>query len=434
MVERLPFTFTAYRLATTVATPFARYLLARRLRRGKEHPQRIPERRGEAGAARPRGPLVWVHGASVGELIAALPVVERLCTRGLAVLVTTGTVTSAEVAARRLPVGALHQFVPLDAPSYVARFLDHWRPDLGLFVESDLWPNLIVSCAARHIPLILINGRLSERSYEQWRRAPATIEALLSRFDLCLVRSPEDAQRFGALGAPRIGVTGNLKLDVPALPVDPVRFAELRRALASRPLIVAASTHAGEETLLIEAHRHLRLDFPRLITVIAPRHPERGAEIAMMAKIAGVEARRRSQGVLPHAATEIYVSDTLGELGLLYRLAPVVFMGGSLIPHGGQNPIEPIKLGAAVLHGQHVKNFADIYAALDNAGGAQPVADGADLARRLALLLSDQEARAKLAAAGERTVQILAGAVERTMAALEPYLAQIRIGSRHDDA
>ncbi|NVO17126.1 MAG: 3-deoxy-D-manno-octulosonic acid transferase [Rhodoplanes sp.] len=434
MVERLPFTFAAYRFATTVATPFARYLLAHRLKRGKEHPERIAERRGEAGAARPRGPLVWVHGASVGELIAALPVVERLCARGLAVLVTTGTVTSSEVAARRLPAGALHQFVPLDAPSYVARFLDHWRPDLGLFVESDLWPNLIVGCATRHIPLILINGRLSERSYEKWRRAPATIEALLSRFDLCLVRSPEDAQRFGALGAPRIGVTGNLKLDVPALPVDPARFAELRRALGSRPLVVAASTHAGEEMVLIEAHRRLRIDFPRLITVIAPRHPDRGDEIAMMAKISGLEARRRSQGVLPNAATEIYVSDTLGELGLLYRLAPVVFMGGSLIPHGGQNPIEPIKLGAAVLHGPHVKNFADIYAALDHAGGAQPVADGDDLARRLALLLADQEARARLAAAGERTVQILAGAVERTMAALEPYLAQIRIGSRPGDA
>ncbi|RAI38932.1 3-deoxy-D-manno-octulosonic acid transferase [Rhodoplanes roseus] len=430
MAERLPLTFTAYRLATRAATPFARWLLSRRLKRGKEHPERLSERRGEAGAVRPPGPLVWVHGASVGELIAALPLVERLRARGTGVLVTTGTVTSAEVAARRLPAGAIHQFVPLDAPRYVARFLDHWQPDLGLFVESDLWPNLIVASAARHVPLILVNGRLSERSFEKWRRAPATIEALLSRFDLCLVRSAEDAQRFGALGAPRIGVTGNLKLDVPALPVDPARFAELRGALAGRPLIVAASTHAGEELALIETHRKLRLTFPRLLTVIAPRHPERGAEIAALAKASGLDPTRRSEGVLPNATTEIYVSDTLGELGLLYRLAPVVFMGGSLIPHGGQNPIEPIKLGAGVLHGPHVKNFSDLYQALDTAGGAQAVADGAELTRRLSALLADQEARTRLAAAGERTVQILAGAVERTMAALEPYLVQLRMEGR----
>ncbi|MBK5960354.1 3-deoxy-D-manno-octulosonic acid transferase [Rhodoplanes elegans] len=434
MVERLPFTFTAYRLATRAATPFARYLLGRRLKRGKEHPQRLPERRGEAGQARPRGPLVWVHGASVGELIAALPLIERLAGQGIAVLVTSGTVTSAEVAARRLPRGAIHQFVPLDAPAYVARFLDHWQPDLGLFVESDLWPNLIVGCGDRNIPLILINGRLSERSFAKWQRAPATIEALLSRFDLCLVRSAEDAQRFGALGAPRLGVTGNLKLDGPALPVDPARLAELERALAGRPLVVAASTHAGEEVALIEAHRRLRLEFPRLLTVIAPRHPERGAEIAALARAGGLEAARRSQSVLPNAATEIYVADTLGELGLLYRLGRVVFMGGSLIPHGGQNPIEPIKLGAGVLHGPHVKNFLDLYQALDSAEGAIAVADGADLARRLAGLLGNPGAQARLAAAGEHTVNTLAGAVERTMAALEPYLAQIRLRSRPEEA
>ncbi|CAL8976902.1 3-deoxy-D-manno-octulosonic acid transferase [Rhodoplanes serenus] len=434
MVERLPFTFTAYRLATRAATPFARYLLGRRLRRGKEHPTRLPERRGEPGVPRPDGPLVWVHGASVGEFVAALPVVERLRARGVAVLVTTGTVTSAELAARRLPEGAIHQFVPLDAPAYVGRFLDHWRPDLGLFVESDLWPNLILAAAERRVPLILVNGRLSERSYEKWQRAPATIETLLSRFDLCLVRSPEDAQRFGALGAPRLGVTGNLKLDVPALPVDPARFAELRGALAGRPLVAAASTHGGEEAALLAVHRKLRLEFPRLLTVIAPRHPERGAEIAAMAATAGLEAARRSQGALPNAATEIYVADTLGELGLLYRVAPVVFMGGSLIPHGGQNPIEPVKLGAAVLHGPHVKNFADIYAALDGAGGAKAVADAEDLAAALTVLLADGEARATLAAAGERTVQILAGAVDRTMAALEPYLVQIRLEGRTGDA
>ncbi|EJW11182.1 3-deoxy-D-manno-octulosonic-acid transferase [Rhodovulum sp. PH10] len=431
LVERLPFTFAAYRLATRTVTPLAPLLLSHRLRRGKEDPVRLSERRGIAGKPRGEGPLVWIHGASVGELIAALPLVESLTGRGLAVLVTSGTVTSAKVAAERLPEGAIHQFVPLDAPHYVRRFLDHWRPDLGLFVESDLWPNLIVSSAARKIPLILVNGRLSERSFAKWQKAPSSIEALLSRFDLCLVRSTEDSERFGALGAPRLGVTGNLKLDGPPLPFDAGKLAVLRRALSGRPVVVAASTHPGEEVAVLEAHRQLRADFPRLLTVLVPRHPERGEEIAALAAAARLEVARRSQNALPNAATEIYLADTLGELGVIFRAAPLVFMGGSLVPHGGQNPIEPIKLGAAVLHGPHVHNFADIYADLDHAGGALPVADTEGLVAALRTLLGEDAARVRLARAGTRVVQNLAGAVERTLSALEPYLAQIHLrGSR----
>jgi 3-deoxy-D-manno-octulosonic-acid transferase len=363
----------------------------------------------------------------VGEFVAALPIIERLSARDFAVLVTSGTVTSAELAQRRLPEGAFHQFVPLDSPFFVARFLDHWRPDLALFIESDLWPNLILGTAERRIPLILLNGRLSKRSFDRWRRLPATIEALLARFDLCLVRSPEDAARFGALGAPRISTTGNLKLDAPPLSADPTMLASLKTALAGRPIVAAASTHPDEEGAIVEAHRRLRVDFPRLLTIIVPRHPDRGAEVAGIAAACGLAAAQRSHGALPNAATEIYVCDTLGELGLVYRLASVVFMGGSLVPHGGQNPIEPIKLGAAVLHGPHVANFADLYQALDEAAGNGAVADPDALAERLAGLLSNAPARSRLAAAGRRTIEALAGAVDRSMAAIEPYLMQIRL-------
>ena len=434
MAERLPFTFLAYRVLTAALTPLSGLLLARRLKRGKEHPERLAERRGIASLPRPAEPLVWVHGASVGELVAALPIVERLRARDFAVLVTSGTVTSAERASQQLPAGAFHQFIPLDSPFFVARFLDYWRPELALFVESDLWPNLILGAAERRIPLILLNGRLSKRSFERWRRAPATIEALLARFDLCLVRSAEDATRFGALGAPRISTTGNLKLDVPPLSADPNTLASLKMAVAGRPVVVAASTHPDEESAVVEAHRRLRLEFPRLLTIIAPRHPERGAEVAGIATGCGLNAAQRSHGTLPNAATEIYVCDTLGELGLIYRLASVVFMGGSLVPHGGQNPIEPIKLGAAVVHGPHVANFADLYRALDQAARADPVTDPDTLTARLAELLTDAPARARLAAAGRRTVDALAGAVDRSMAAIEPYLVQIRLATWTQDA
>lgn len=430
MSGRLPLSLTAYRLLTRSATPLANRLLAYRLSRGKEHPARIAERRGETQVARPAGSLVWVHGASVGEITAAIPLIERIKARGLGVLATSGTVTSAGIARQRLPHGAIHQFTPLDTPSFVSRFLDHWKPDLALFVESDLWPNMIMSAAARGIPLILINGRLSERSFKRWRRMPGTIEALLQRFDLCLVRSPSDAKHFSELGAPRISVVGNLKLDVPQLPVDEGRLKQLAAAIAGRTVFAAASTHPGEELAMMEVHRRLKPAHPDLVTVIAPRHPERGAEVAAIAEAAGLGTVLRSAGKLPNKTTDVYVFDTVGELGIVYRLAPVVFMGGSLVSHGGQNPIEAIKLGAAILHGPFISNFAEIYAALDGAKGADLVGDADRVATRAGAWLGDNEERRRVVAAGQRTVESLGGALERTLTALDPYLLQLRLENR----
>ncbi len=432
LAERLPLTLRAYALLTTAAAPLVPYFLERRLRRGKEHPQRMAERRGEAAAKRPAGTLVWVHGASVGELAAAIPLIERLRADRLNILVTTGTVTLAAFASTRLPHGVIHQFVPLDAPGFVAKFLDHWRPDLALFVESDLWPNMIMAAAGRGVPLIVINGRMSARSFERWRYMPDTIEALLKRLDLCLVRTQVDAERFAALGAPRITTTGNLKLDVPLLPVDTDKLAKLTAAVAGRPLIAAASTHLGEETAVIDTQRRLKSTFRGLLTILVPRHPERGQGIASAIAAAGLTSALRSRGQLPHAGTDIYIADTLGELGLVYRVAPIVFMGGSLIPHGGQNPIEPAKFGAAILHGPHVANFADIYAALDRAKGAELVPDGDRLPVRVGALLKDDAERRRVSTAAKATVDLLGGALERTLTALEPYLMQLRL--EHSDA
>jgi 3-deoxy-D-manno-octulosonic-acid transferase len=429
-----PLPLHAYRLLTAALAPLAPALISHRLKRGKEHPARLSERYGRSQLSRPAGPLAWIHCASVGELLTVIPLMARIREKGFGVLCTSGTVTSAKVAELRLPKGGIHQFATLDAPQFVNRFFDHWRPDLAIFVESDLWPNLIATSARRGIPLILVNGRLSERSFRRWRWAPHTAARLLRCFDLCLAQSAADAERYRDLGAPRVATTGNLKLDVPDAPADPGRLAELAAALRQRTVIAGASTHSGEETVLMDAHRRLRNSFPGLLTIIAPRHPERGRDILEIARANDLRASLRSRGELPGDDTDIYIADTVGELGLVYRVAPIVFVGGSLATHGGQNPIEPIKLGAAILHGPHVWNFAEIYAALDRAHGAEQVTDMGKLAVRAGAWLKDARARAAVVTAARATVAELGGALERTVAALDPYFMQIRLERRRHDA
>jgi 3-deoxy-D-manno-octulosonic-acid transferase len=282
--------------------------------------------------------------------------------------------------------------------------------------------------------MILVNGRLSENSFRRWRLFPVTIGNLLRRLDLCLARTPADAERLGELGAPHVVTTGDLKLDGPAPPADGAKMAVLKSAIGGRATIAAASTHAGEEAAMIDAHQRLRANFPGLLTMIVPRHPERGIEVAEIARAAGLNVRLRSRDELPDAATDVYVADTVGELGLIYRLAPIVFVGGSLVEHGGQNPIEPAKLGAAILHGPHVRNFADIYAALDLAQGAEPVADARKLTAGFAVLLAQTERRVRVAEAARGTVERLSGALERTLHSLEPYLMQLGLQQRADNA
>ena len=434
MSNRLPAALRAYRLFSAAITPLTPLFLARRLRHGKEHGLRLPERRGVSVAARPLGPLVWLHGASVGELISVLPLIERVHAREVNLLVTSGTVTSSGLAEQRLPRGVMHQFVPIDVPFFVRRFLDHWQPDLALFVESELWPNIIIETSRRGVPMILVNGRLSENSFRRWRYLPASIGNLLGRLDLCLARTPADAERLSELGARHVITTGDLKLDGPAPPADRGKLAALQRATAGRPLIAAASTHDGEEAAMIDAHQRLRATFPNLLTLIVPRHPERGLGVAEIARAAGLNVKLRSRGELPDAATDIYVADTVGELGLIYRVAPIVFVGGSLVRHGGQNPIEPAKLGAAILHGPHVWNFADIYAALDHAHGAELVADPSKLTASLAAMLARPDARAHVAETARTTIAALGGALENTLQSLDPYLMQLRLHQRADNA
>jgi 3-deoxy-D-manno-octulosonic-acid transferase len=427
--DRLPLTLRLYRGSTRVAAPFAGMLLKRRLKRDKEDPTRVGERRGIASKRRPRGPLVWVHGASVGEILSVMPLLERIRASGFAILLTSGTVTAARLAQRRLPEGVLHQFAPLDSPAFMHRFLDHWHPGLVLLAESELWPNMITEAARRGIPLVLVNGRLSKRSFERWKLFGRTASALLSCIDLFLAQETDDAKRLAQLGAPRVFTTGNLKFDVPPPPADPMALSALKRATRGRTIVLAASTHQGEETMVIEAHRRLRRATPDLLTIIAPRHPERGRAVAGVAEEAGLVAVLRTQAQLPDHGTEIYVADTIGELGLFYRLAPIVFVGGSLVKHGGQNPIEPAKLDCAILHGPYVSNFAAIYAELNRARGAATVTDVDSLTTSIELLLHDPDLVSRMAETAHAVVLRLGGALDRTFAAIEPYLVQLRLSN-----
>jgi 3-deoxy-D-manno-octulosonic-acid transferase len=427
LADSLPMTLRVYRKLSFAMVPLAPALIKSRLKQGKEDPERVGERRGLSLGTRPHGPLVWIHGASVGEVLAAAALIERLRALNLRILLTSGTVTSAAIVAKRFPPDVIHQYVPYDSPRYVARFLDHWRPSLALFIESDLWPNLILSAASRRLPMVLINGRMSPRSFPRWRRARNTISALLGQFEVCLAQSATDAERFSALGARNVITTGNLKLDVPAPPADPAKLEKLMAMTRGRPVIVAASTHPGEEEILIDTHRRLASFFPGLLSVIVPRHPDRGDTVAGLVASSGLRFTQRSRQGLPAASTEIYIADTLGELGLFYRFAGIVFMGGSLIEHGGQNPIEAVKLDAAIVHGPHVFNFSDVYEALDRAGGARRADSQEMLVKQLGQLLADPAAREKQAANATHVVGQLGGALERTLAALEPYLMQLRI-------
>jgi 3-deoxy-D-manno-octulosonic-acid transferase len=420
-----------YRGLTWIAAPLVQAYLGRRMARGKEDPDRVAERRGVASRARPDGPLVWLHAASVGEAQSSLALIDALLAhrKDISVLVTSGTVTSARLLEQRLPPRALHQFVPVDVPSWIRRFLDHWRPDLALFVESEIWPNMIRETAARDCPLILVNGRLSLRSHDRWRRAPGTIRALLGCFALCLGQTEEDCRRLAALGARRTEHPGNLKYAAAPLPFDERELAHLRKATAGRTLWLAASTHPGEETVVAGAHEILCATTPGLLTIVAPRHPERGPEIEAMFRQRGLNVSRRAAGHALSRDTDIYLADTLGELGLLYRLTDIAFIGGSMVGVGGHNPLEAAQLDCAILHGPDMANFQTIAADLRAAGAALEIVDLADLAGRLGKLFADAGLRDRLANGARKVTEANSDAVERVIEALNPWLNGLGAGT-----
>ncbi len=413
-----------YRAATWAARPAASVILRRRAARGKEAPGRLSERLGIASAPRPDGPLFWFHAASVGETNAVLPLIHELKRRcpSLNILLTTVTVTSSKIAAERLPEGAIHQFIPLDSPRFCRRFIKHWRPSLALFTESEFWPNLIVEASDRKIPLVLVNGRISPRSGKRWAWLSSLSKPVFSRFDLALTQNWRFAKRLTRLGVRRAIVAGNLKYDAPPPPVDAGAVEELRARVAGRPVFLAASTHPGEDEAVARAAEILQSTMPSLLTVIVPRHPERGEAITSQLHGQHFRVARRSAGEPLSTNTQIYVADTLGELGLFYRLAPLSFIGGSLIAHGGQNPIEAVKLGSGILSGPHTFNFTETYTVLQRYEGFRLVSGPEELAAALKGLFENPQEAEEMKRRAAAAIGTLGGALEKTLEALRPYL------------
>lgn len=423
------FRLKAYRTTMSMLRPLAPLILKVRERSGKEDPRRRGERLGYASVARPNGVVCWVHAASVGETNAVLPVIDALgaARPDLNFVLTTGTVTSAGLAERRLGPNAVHQYVPLDAPEYASRFLEHWRPDLAVFTESEIWPSLLLETSVRNVPIALVNARLSHKSRRRWQRNKAMAVPLFSRFSIILAQNDRMALGFSALGARNVLSVGNLKIDAPPPPVDLNELERLKSALGARPVFAAASTHEGEEESIAVAHRALARHFEGLCTIIAPRHPERGTALAEMLKNLGFTVAQRSLGALPGPRTEIYIADTIGELGTLYALAPVAFIGGSLVDRGGQNPIEAVRHGAAVLTGPHWHNFRDAYRTLLRHEGAIEVKSSADIAAAVSKLLDSPAELQRMRSGATLALDTLSGALDKTVEALLRYLPDERL-------
>lgn len=419
-----------YRALMGAGEPLLSNLLSSRLKAGKEDAARLDERKGLAAKERPGGKLVWIHAASVGEAQSALILIDSLLARAprLNILVTSGTLTSANLMAKKLPARAFHQFYPLDNPDWVARFLDHWKPDLALWMESELWPNMLAEIEKRGVPAALINARLSPRSYRRWRMLKSSARELLGVFNLILAQTEQDAKYYRKLGAAKIVVTDNIKFSAKPLPADEGELKKISAACAGRPLWIYASTHAGEEEMACRIHEKLKTTIPDLLTIIAPRHPERRLDVLAVCDAHKVKARLRGVSHdLPIAEDDIYIADTMGELGLLYRLAPIACIGRSFSNDGGggHNPIEAAQLRCAVLHGPHVQNLQDIFDQMNDAGAAIQLRDEADFTETLRRLFEHQRYREEMQAEAFIFAQEKTGVLDRVMSALEPMLASV---------
>jgi len=390
-----------YLAASRRSASLARRALERRRAEGKEDAVRLGERMGEAGLPRPEGQLAWFHAASVGEAASLIELLRRLqqARPELTCLVTTVTVTSAQFLADRLPEGCIHQYVPMDVVPWVRRFLAHWRPDLAVWTESELWPAMLCETYARGVPMLLINARISNRSFRRWRLLGGIAPALLARFDRILAQDDLAGEQLTLIGADpeRLTVEGSLKEGAAPLPYDEAERVRIAKSFAGRPVWLAASTHPGEEEIALAAHVRARRALPMLALILAPRHPGRGDALAETLRGRGFSVAQRSKGEAIAADTDVYVADTLGEMGLWYRIASVSFVGGSLVDVGGHNPFEPALLGSAIIHGPHVRNFIDGYRRLAQADAAVLVRAEAGLAEAIVATMAPDRA-AELAA------------------------------------
>ncbi|GAB2185647.1 3-deoxy-D-manno-octulosonic acid transferase [Roseibium sp. LAB1] len=424
MADRRPLVFSLYRVLARALTPLFNLLFWLRSRSGKEVSARKGERFGRSATQRPAGKLVWIHAASVGETVSVLPLVDELTSSGHKVLLTTVTVTAAELAHGRLPEGAIHQFMPFDAPGPISRFLEHWSPDLAMVVESEIWPCLFDEMRARQTPFVLLNGRLSDRSFRSWARFPRVSGYLFRCLDLVLAQSAADGERFRLLGCGNVSTPGNLKFDAPDPAVDEDQAAALAAQTGHRPVWLAALTHPGEDEIVLDAFGRLCEEFPDLLLVLVPRHPVRTDDIAALIEQRGLRAVRRSLDQAIETDTDVYLGDTLGEMGLFYRLAPVTFLGGSFNDAGGHNPVEAALSGSALVTGPRVANARAVYKGFWSRRASLKADLPENLADCVGSLLRDPDKARAQAERARALVEAGRGAMGETLKVLQPLLGQ----------
>ena len=420
--------YNTYKIVTSALSPLVSVWLRIRLLQGKESRERFSERFGFSKIARPKGTLLWLHAASVGEANSVVMLIEQIQSRfpEVNILLTTGTVTSANLIEKRNPKNVIHQFVPIDTPEATNRFLRHWRPDIGFWVESELWPNLVINAKARGCFMIIINGRMSVGSYNSWQKfAVLMIYQMLNCFELVFAQNENDAQRFRALGAKDVRCVGNLKYDATSLPCNEADLFAMQQAIGTRQLWLAASTHYNEEEQIIKTHNILIATHPNLLTIIAPRHPQRGEEIAKLLSTHGkVALRSRGDKITPDS--KFYVADTLGELGLFYRLSEIVFMGGSLIKHGGQNPLEASRLRCCIITGMHTENFAEIYSEMESLSICIGVQNATELATKIDKLMQDSDALTQMQMQTKEWLRGKSGAATKIIDIIAPIFTPVK--------
>lgn len=420
-----------YSFIMRAGTPFLKTALKRRCKQGKEDPHRLEERMGISTRPRPEGHLVWFHAASVGEAQSALILIDAVLEQNpeLHILVTTGTLTSAELMMKRLPDKAFHQYIPLDHPQWTKAFLSHWQPDFIFWLESELWPNMLGHIRNKKIPAALVNARLSPSSFKNWKKAKQSIANLLDAFTLILAQTKEDVRNFKALGADdnKVILTDNIKYSAQPLPYDEAALNNLKKATKNRPLWLYASTHDGEELLACRIHHHLKKKHPGLLTIIVPRHPDRRDAIMATCGQQKIKARLRGNAhSMPQNEDDVYIADTLGELGLFYRLAPIACIGRSFSNDGGggHNPIEAAQLDCAVLHGPHVQNLSLIFEEMDSYGAALNTKTEKKLEDAIDKLLGSDDTLHTMQNKAHQFAHNKARVLDRVMKALLPLLEE----------
>lgn len=419
-----------YGLAGSAAYPLVGGYVALRASRGKEDRLRRRERYGFASRQRPDGPLIWIHAASVGETGSVIPLIDRILGVGIDIVLTTGTVTSAQIVQDRLGDRVIHQYVPLDLKPAINRFLEHWQPDLAIIAESEIWPTTILALGQRRIPQVLVNGRLSDRSFASWRKRPHLAEALFENLAHVVAQSEIDGDRFRALGARPVTVSGNLKLDTDPPSADPRAYQLLARQIGQRSTWAAVSTHDGEEQIVADVHRLLRNRHRDILSIVVPRHPQRAEAIIGQLQEKGLKVARQSLEEPVGRDIDVLLGDTIGDMGLYLRLTEIAFVGRSMTSEGGQNPIEPAMLETAVLSGENVQNFRETYQRLIESGGARLVKDSNMLAGAVSFLLKNEAARHKMMAAASATVEEMRGALDKTLRSLDPFIHPLIVKAR----